>query len=250
MRSSPCGILQQHLAVEHHHLGALGADADQEFGALRGRVDERRIDLQRARPMAEEINRPDQQIEQRAPLLGAAAQLGRGALIHPQGRIVRERKPRAARGAGPERVTEAESLLEHRGGPHVSARALQLDRALDRDQTGIRRLAERLRLGQARRHEKRPCKGGRGQSAVRQQPTGKGPRAHARSSKAPVAFALGIINCANIRLTWIELPYNGFSPCDGNLLPVAFSSSSFAILDFYFCSSWITPATAGGAPVR
>ena len=212
------GILQQHLAIEHHHLGALRADADQELRALCGRVDERRVDLQRARAMAEEVDAAQDQIDQRAPFLGDAAQLQRRALVEAQGRIIGERQRGAARPTYPQRVAQAQGLAQHRGGPHVSARAFQLDGALDRDQTRVRRLAEDLRVGRARQHQQRPCQGERGKTAVKRQSAKTGPRAHARPRKPLLLSRLESQIAQMLRITWIELRYNGVSHAIENQL--------------------------------
>jgi hypothetical protein len=57
--------------------------------------------------MAEEVYGADQQIEQRARLLGEAAQLQRGALVETQGRIVGERQRGPTCLTHPKGVTDA-----------------------------------------------------------------------------------------------------------------------------------------------
>ena len=107
-----------------------------------------------------------------------------------------------------------------------------------------------LRLGRARQHQQRPCKGGRGETAVN---NNRPETVHGRmpGRRKPLLLSrLEILNCADVRITWIESSYNAVSPCDRKSITGCLYSEVFRASSFYFCSSWVCRHRRRSGPAR
>ena len=91
--------------------------------------------------MAEEVHVAEQQIEQRAPGLGLAAQAHGRQLIEAQHGIVGQGERRPGERAGADGIADAQPVVQRGGHPRTRFAALDLDPTLQRHDLGHDRLA-------------------------------------------------------------------------------------------------------------